>query len=106
MNLENLKVEDKVVLEGRISEYIRVIKRITKTQIILNDDSKFNKNGKSIGTDVWNTCYIRPATEQDVERITEKALRNKLIKNINDFDFSKLNTSTLKTINDILKENV
>ena len=84
MKLEDLKVGDVVVVRSIYSESLRKVDRTTKTQVILsyggNSKSSFNRQtgyrcGRSNG---FTREYIRPATDEDIARISKKRLVNRL----------------------------
>jgi len=77
--LANLKVGDKVIVTERFDDAIRVITRLTKTQIIVGQSAKFwKKDGRLVGCNDWSSNYIEEVTEEKARVIHKKTV----IKNI------------------------
>lgn len=70
-NMEHIKPGDRVRVTDSSTEYIATVKRITKTQIILANGTRYRRrDGVEIGRDMWSAGYIHDITEDDILRIT------------------------------------
>ena len=79
-NFDSLKVGDKVIIYGRYgSKGIATIDRITKTEIVVDDGTKFRKSdGMQVGHSMWSSySCIAIATKERVEKMErERDIRN------------------------------
>ena len=79
-DLSSLKVGDKVIIYGRYGvKSIATIDRITKTQIVVDDGTKFRKSdGMQVGHNMWSSySCIAIATKERVEKMErERYIRN------------------------------
>ena len=93
-----------VVKESRYSTSILKVERLTKTQVVLSDGSKYRrKNGREVGTDLNIRGRIHVPTEQEIFDLKLRALKAKNYKYVTTFDFKKLSLPQLKEVAEILK---
>lgn len=106
--LENVKVGDFVVLRGSYAhdDCLRKVERVTKSQIIVNKRRYRKNDGRIVGGGGWSYCYIRPATENDIERINKVRHKNKLLAFIRKADLDNLSLESLQTICDVMKKEI
>ena len=83
--LQDLKAGDLALMESRYDNDIVKINRITKTQIITTDGSKYRRrDGGLIGAAPHNYEYIKILTEEKKEIILRLRIKaKKMISNIN-----------------------
>ena len=86
IELKNLKVGNMVILRNRCKFSLEVIKRITKTQIVINEkyNEKYNKEtGNEVGTYNYSykKRYILPINEENIKIFIE--FSNDTIKSLN-----------------------
>lgn len=78
--LDEIEAGDMVIVFGRGSRSIRKVERVTKTQIVLNQYSKFRKaDGRTVGAGAWDFNHIEHATPDMIERLRESIAHAKLI---------------------------
>ena len=83
-SLSDAKVGDFVMVQGSgfggSSHAKRTIIKTTKHQVVLDDQSRWLRYGRRVGSDTWSREYARPwdeALHQDIEREeSEKRLKN------------------------------
>ena len=98
-------VGDKILYYTPMVEYLYYVKRLTKTQIILNDYSRYNRQtGNPIGAGDFNRVRIRIATEEDEKRLRENTKRNYIRRKIEKIDYKTISLETLEAIDWALKE--
>ena len=69
-NVEHLKPGDQVISGSRNHDQLSTVERVTKTQVILPDGSRYRRlDGGLVGGNAWNFSYIRDATDEDRARI-------------------------------------
>lgn len=81
--LINLKVGDKVIVNGGI----KTIERFTKNFIILKGllVKYRRKDGWQAGTDLWNKTELKEATQERIDSINYKIKRLKIYNKIQDY---------------------
>jgi hypothetical protein len=69
--LLNLKPGDRVIVSGRFAsdDMLKIVDRITKTQIIIGGVKFRRDNGYRIGTYQWNMVHLSPVTDEKLYRI-------------------------------------
>lgn len=102
--LEELEVQDKVIFQGRLETSIKAIERVTKTQIILEGGSKFNrKTGERIGCGMYDYAHIKIANEDDIKKTMEEQYKKKLCHKLNNFiAYGSFDIETLEKLCEIL----
>ena len=69
--MEHIKPGDRVRAADSSTDYIATVKRITKTQVILANGTRYRRrDGIEIGRDTWSAGYIDDITADDILRIT------------------------------------
>lgn len=97
-----LKVGDIVGVTQRYG-YLPELKQVarrTKTQVVLQDGSKFNKYGRSVGGDAWSRRWLMTADEAKERRAeTErKAKRNNAIRKLREFNYAALTDEKIEAL--------
>lgn len=69
--MEHIKPGDRVLVRNRLTDGIATVERVTKTQIVLRNGTRYRRrDGSEVGRDTWSTGYIHDLTEDDILRIT------------------------------------
>lgn len=97
-NLENIKVGDKVIVVKRYTRHVRKVKRLTKTQIVVDDDKFRKSDGKSVNNYGWFSPFIRKATQELISEVEEEEKRTKLLYEVYHTDWNKLRTDKLEEV--------
>lgn len=70
-NMEHITPGDQVIVGNLLNDRLATVDRVTKTQIILADGSRYRRaDGFAVGGNSFDRTYIREATDQDRARIT------------------------------------
>lgn len=101
--LKDLVAGDNVLVTSRYYRRIAKVDKVTKTQIIANNDRFRRDSGWQYGGDRWNRKSISVPTEKEISDIKEENLRNTLVYAISSFDFKRLSTDELKQVYNIVK---
>lgn len=79
-NMEHIKPGDRVLAGHHPSDKIATVERVTKTQIILRNGSRYRReDGREMGRDIWSRGYVHDITEDDILRITYRKAASKVI---------------------------
>ncbi|KKL44626.1 hypothetical protein LCGC14_2363770 [marine sediment metagenome] len=72
--LDNLKVGDRVIIQGRlaIADSVSTVERFTKTLIIIKSGIKFRKDGHAPGQ--WPTAMLTEPTPERLDVIRQRNL--------------------------------
>jgi len=94
--LESLKPGDHVALNGSCNSYlIRVVSRLTKTLIVLDNGYRIRRNsGRIAGSSIRNKSSITPVTDEIRSKIRAGNLKYK----ISMIDFKSLSNEKLERI--------
>lgn len=109
---KQLEVGDKVVVSPSAwnrRDYVATVKRLTKTQIILDTDTvgRFRrKDGWMVGGDQWTRTSLKEHTPKAVDLIKRTLLADKIWSTVTRQRLMKLNVIYLKTILDMLQNDV
>jgi hypothetical protein len=111
MSLENVQPGDTLIWHGNYgrSKRIVVVKRITKTQIVVGL-SKFRKSdGKLVGVKGWAATNVTIPKPGEIEEVHYLHLQSKLISQINDGCqlnlLQKMSLGKLEELNRVLESN-
>ena len=105
--LENLKVGDKVIVEGAyINSRIRTVEKVTKRFIFVGGAKYSRIFGWEIGISGYSSNHIRPATDEDIERINKDREKRELIKHLNGVVCYNLPLKSLTHIWDVVKKEI
>ena len=111
MNEETAKTEwevgQLVVVDGSRFCPTRAAKidRISKTMIFVGND-RFNKTtGLKVGSDAWNSSWIKTATPERLEEIRRASHRRKLLGKIQGVIWKHSSTEVLERVCEILENN-
>lgn len=105
---EELKVGDLMVVSGSFAhnDCLRKIERVTKSQVVVDKRRYWKKNGRLVGGGSWCYGYIRPATKNEIERISKVEQKDKLIAFIRKVAWCNLSLEPLQTICDVVKKEI
>lgn len=106
--LQELKPGVKVIVRGGPTkyDYVRSVKRLTKTLIILNTGQRYRKiDGRQVASaySFYNTRLCNGSSEEMAKILIDEKNRNLLTDVIN-IDFNKLNSSQLEQIIEISRK--
>ena len=106
--IENLKVGDLVVVKGNITDIktLSKIDRVTKTLIVIGYRRFRRSDGQLVGRDDWHYANIRPATDEDIERINKDREKRELVKHLNGVVWYSLRLESLTHIWDVVKKEI
>ena len=106
--LENLKAGDLVIVNGNIQDIktLSKIDRVTKTQIVIGYHRYRKSNGCLVGAGDWQYSKIRPATDEDIERLNKVEQKNELLAFIRQVAWCNLSLDSLQTICDVVKKEI
>ena len=99
--LNNLKSGDKVIRRstglGAVDEIVTV-NRVTATQIIVGSERYRKVNGRRMGKSTWYSCWIKEATPEQVESITNQRRHLKLGRQLQDVRWKNLPRPVLEAV--------
>ena len=98
MENESFKIGDNIFVKTRWNTSIEEIKRETKTRFYTNNTSFYKENNCIVG------CAYTKVIKATQEHFDMFA-KNKLARQINDFDFNLLSFNALKEINTLISMN-
>ena len=101
--LKDLVAGDEVLVTGTLHRRIAKVDKVTKTQIVIDNDRFRRDSGWQCGGDSWYRKSISVPTEKEISDVKEEVLRNTLIYAISSFDFKRLSTDELKQVYNIVK---
>ena len=101
--LKDLVAGDEVLVTVMSYRHIAKVDKVTKTQIVIDNDRFRRDSGWQCGSDRWNVTRISVPTEKEISDIEEQYLRKALIHTISSFDFERLSTNELKQVYNIVK---
>lgn len=104
--LENLKVGDIVIVSGVFADKLSKVMRVTKAQILVDNRHYRKKDGCLVGGSEWEYGRIKPATDEDINRINERERKEELIAFIRRNAWSNLSLESLETICDVVKKEI
>ena len=94
--LKDLVAGDEVLVTGTLHRRIAKVDKVTKTQIVIDNDRFRRDSGWQCGVDSWYRKSISVPTEKEISDVKEENLRKILINTISSFDFKRLSTDELK----------
>lgn len=101
--LKDLVVGDEVLVKGMSYKRIAKVDKVTKTQIVVDNDRFKRDSGWQCGSGIWNRRRVSVPTEKEISDIKEENFRKKLVYAISSFDFKRLSTDELKQVYNIVK---
>jgi len=103
--LEDIKVGDWVIVQGggpmsRGKDTARTVKRLTKTQIVLNGtDTKFKKrNGSSVGSSTYYHSYLRESTPETLKKVKREQMHRNLVYKLSTVKWQDMSLEVLSDI--------
>jgi len=93
-----------VVAPWRSREYTQKVERVTKTQIILGDSAKFNKQGFEVPYSMTGSCIEEPTPEK-MAVVKHKVSVEKVFRLATKENFAKLTIDELLEIQALLQKN-
>ena len=105
MSFEHLKAGDKVIVCGTNRNYLHKVERMTATQIIVSDGSRYRRTtGNRIGGNTWHFAYLIEHTEAEEQKIMQIEHRAKLLGQVCDINWRKCSIDQLERIVAIYNE--
>ena len=105
--LENVKVGDKVIVEGAyINSRIRTVEKVTKRFIFVGGAKYSRTFGWEIGVSGYSSNHIRPATEEDIKLVEEETEKRRAVKYLKDVKFEKFSLETLQSIRELIEKEI
>ena len=101
--LKDLVAGDEVLVTGTLHRRIAKVDKVTKTQIVIDNDRFRRDSGWQCGVDSWYRKSISVPTEKEILDIKEENIRKILIHTISSVDFERLSTNELKQVYNIVK---
>lgn len=102
---DKLKKGDKVIISGRYSKQIEVVERVTKTLIITEKNSRYNKESTcSVPYDAWGNSYINQWTKEEADSIRVSERRSFIVGYIQNKQLSGLNLGKLEKIYELMSK--
>ena len=101
--LKDLVAGDEVLVTGTLHRRIAKVDKVTKTQIVIDNDRFRRDSGWQCGVDSWYRKSISVPTEKEISDIKEENFRKELLYAISSFDFKRLSTDELKQLYNIVK---
>ncbi len=99
--LANLKVGDKVAISNRYGYKSEIVARLTKTQVVLENGVKFNREScRRIGDDAWTFVYLVPLTAE----IRAEWRREWLLNELSNYNIKQTSNENLEKIVALLRE--
>jgi hypothetical protein len=97
-------MKEKIIVVAKYDHYVETIARITKTQIVLDNNSKYRiSDGNVVGGDNWCTGRIMQYSEEQEQQINENKIRQTIINKLEQITFSNLSTDQLKEVYKIIQ---
>ena len=103
--LKDLVAGDEVIVTGTLHRRIAKVDKVTKTQIVIDNDRFRRDSGWQCGSDSLDMKSISVPTEKEILDVKEENLRKILINTISSFNFERLSTDELKQVYNIVKCN-
>ena len=104
--LENLKVGDVVIVSGVFADKLSKVMRVTKAQILVDNRHYWKKDGRIVGRSGFCCGRIKPATDEDIERINKREQKEELIAFIRKVAWCNLSLESLQAICDVVKKEI
>ena len=101
--LKDLVAGDEVLVTGTLHRRIAKVDKVTKTQIVIDNDRFRRDSGWQCGVDSWYRKSISVPTEKEISDVKEENIRKILINTISSFNFERLSTDELKQVYNIAK---
>ena len=101
--LKDLVVGDDVLVTGMYYRRIAKVDKVTKTQIVIDNDRFRRDSGWQCGSDRLNVRRISVPTLKEISDFKEENFRKELLYAISSFDFERLSTDELKQVYNIVK---
>ena len=104
--LSELKVGDRVIVSSnRNYDYLKKVKRLTKTVIVLDNNMRYNRStGGGKGEDAWSMTSLMEANPTNITILKEVIEKRKLIRDLQTTAFTKLSNRAMKAMLKIAQE--
>lgn len=97
-DLENAKIGDKLIVEGRWNKQLLTVEKVQKNFVIAGN-CKFRKaTGYLVPTDRWNVVSAKIATKEDISDYYKERKRNRMINQCKKIVFENLSDLQLNGI--------
>lgn len=106
-DLQDVKVGDVVGVSGRtfaIGLDKRTVSRVTKTQVVLDDGSRWLKRGGKVGDHEWSREWAAPWDEEQHQEMVARVTRERLANELRLRSYRNLSLDQLQRIEAIFKE--
>lgn len=115
MKLNELKVGDKVIVRQSQNRFVKDIKRLTNTQIVLHYknnlgqiyEEKYNReSGSMVGSSSssWGHKWISVPKDGEVEEVKKEVLRKNLILKLEKFNWESAYLEKLLEVESVLQK--
>jgi len=106
-NLEKLQIGDKVVVYDTYNQHISTVTGFTKAYIRIADRNRLfdKRSGHGRGDSGFNISSIKPATDEDITKITRENNIRRMVSVIRNVSWEKVKYEDLLTIYNIIKTN-
>ena len=103
--MEHIKPGDRVLVRNRLTDGIATVERVTKTQIILSNGTRYRRwDGSEVIRGALAGGYIYDLTEEDILRITYRNAVTEAGNALSTRDLGPLAAQTLQAYKDLLLE--
>ena len=106
-NLEKLQIGDKVVVYDTYNQHISTVTGFTKAYIRIADRNRLfdKRSGHGRRDSGFNISSIKPATDEDITKITRENNIRRMVSVIRNVSWEKVKYEDLLTIYNIIKTN-
>lgn len=96
--MREVKIGDYILFENRCNKWLEQVKKITKNYIKCESTTVNKKYMRVTNDNCWNITTVTLCEEDDVKRIKEEFEISRLARELNYFDFSKLQGYKIREI--------
>jgi len=103
----DLQPGDTVLIQGSHGASIRTVERVTKTQIIIDNATRFNRNtGREVGGVKWESKFLSIPTPKDIEQTKEQEEHARLVAHLRKHPWGRRSLGALREIREILLRDI
>ena len=96
--MREIKIGDYILFENRCDKWLEQVEKITKNYIKCKNTTVNKKYMRVTPNNCWNITTVTLCEEDDVKRIKEEFEISRLARELNHFDFSKLQGYEIREI--------
>lgn len=96
--MREIKIGDYILFENRYNKWLEQVEKITKNYIKCEKTTVNKKYMRVTNENCWNITTVTLCEEDDVKRIKENFEISRLARELNHFDFSKLQSYKIREI--------